>query len=933
MPAHDHIHVIACGVLALDLERLEDEMELAISTDFLPGGLHETPHKLRNKLQEAIDAASDNERISRIVVGYGLCGRGTVGIHARSKPLIIPRVQDCIALFLGSDRAYREQFEDHPGTYYISGGWFEEKVEPLRQDRIRSTGPDRGRNDSISELSRRYGGEDNARAIRRFYDSWKRNYERAAFIDTGTSGRDDYSRHAREMAEQYGWEYERLSGDLSLLRKALRGDTADGELLRVPPGHVTAYDAPAGALKAVPPERTPERSPQKAADEQGTSRASRTGDIGVQFGLGIDAGGTYTDVAMYDFRHETVVARSKSLTTHWNYLVGIQSALDNLDPELIQKAGIVSISTTLATNAIVEGQGQKVGLLVMPPYGMFDQSDFNHRPTLALSAQLDITGEEKQPVNELEVRNTARELREKGAGAFAVSGFASTINPAHEIEVKRILQEETGLSVSCGHELSEMLNFRTRAHTAVLNARIIPRLKRFLRQTREALHQRGVNARMMTVRGDGTLMNRTTAIDKPVETILSGPAASVAGAQYLTGLDDALVVDIGGTTTDTASLRNGEVRVSEEGTQVGGWQTHVRALKMRTIGLGGDSLVGIEDGQLTIGPRRVAPLAWVATGDERLTDALHYLRDNLARFTTSTEGLTIATLTGHRPDRPLDERSADIMDVLETGPHSLAELAEGVGCDHWSLLNLQRLEENHLVQLCGLTPTDLLHASGEFQRWDAGAARFGCRLYAHLLGEEPTTFIRAALQTFNRMLAEELVKKQLDEKINPDAMDDCEGCNEMLEGLLGNGGPLGLSAAPENPVVGIGAPVHHFLPPAGNRLNMEVVIPENADVANAVGAITSTVVVSHSARIQPTENGLYVVEGVEGAPTFEDLEVAHDYATDTLSKIVRQNAERAGTTETSVQTRARDRISTAADGTDVFIERIVNARLEGAPNA
>ncbi|MFW5922917.1 MAG: DUF1638 domain-containing protein, partial [Planctomycetota bacterium] len=95
MPAQDHIHVIACGVLALDLERLEDEMELAISTDFLPGGLHETPHKLRNKLQEAIDAASDNERISRIVVGYGLCGRGTVGIHARSKPLIIPRVQDC----------------------------------------------------------------------------------------------------------------------------------------------------------------------------------------------------------------------------------------------------------------------------------------------------------------------------------------------------------------------------------------------------------------------------------------------------------------------------------------------------------------------------------------------------------------------------------------------------------------------------------------------------------------------------------------------------------------------------------------------------------------------------------------------------------------------------------------------------------------------
>lgn len=197
-----------------------------------------------------------------------------------------------------------------------------------------------------------------------------------------------------------------------------------------------------------------------------------------------------------------------------------------------------------------------------------------------------------------------------GVTAFAVSGFGGTVNPAHELEIKNILIEESGMVVCCGHELSDMLNFAVRAQTAVLNARIIPRMIKFFKELDDVLEKRNIGAPVMVVKGDGTLISSSMAKDRPVETILSGPAASVAGAKLLTGLDNATVVDIGGTTTDTADLVDGLVEVCESGAQVGGLATHVKALNMRTVGLGGDSLIQWEKGELLLGPRRVGPIVW-----------------------------------------------------------------------------------------------------------------------------------------------------------------------------------------------------------------------------------------------------------------------------------------------------------------------------------
>ena len=925
------VHVVACGVLALDIEEAAARKGVDITTDYLPGGLHQRPAELRERLQKAIDAASEGTHPDRIIVGYGLCGRGTVGIQARSVPLVIPRVQDCIALFLGSDEAYRKQFKRYPGTYYISAGWFEEKVEPLSQEKGTSKRAEDS-DEHLASLAEKYGGRENARAIVDFYNSWKDNYQRAAFIDTGVQKPGQYAEHAQRMAEECDWKYERIEGDLSLLEKALQGETSTDELLLVPPGQVTAYDAVSGGLKAVPRWEEDGQSAEHACEDgdQQVNRATPRGDVEV--GLGIDAGGTYTDVVVYDFSRDTVLGKSKSLTTRWDYTVGIQSALDNLDPELVSRAGMVAVSTTLATNAIVEGEGQRVGLLVMPPYGIFDPSDVDHRPAVPISGRLDINGEEREPVCEPEVRSVVRKMLDDGIGAFAVSGFASTINPAHEMRVKEIVREETGCSVSCGHELSDLLNFRTRAMTAVLNARIIPRLQRFLREVKQALDLRGIHAPIMTVKGDGSLMNTETAARRPVETILSGPAASVAGARYLTGRDNATVVDMGGTTTDAASLQGGEVEVSGEGTRVGRWQTHVRALRMRTAGLGGDSSIAIEEQDLKIGPRRVAPLAWLATADERARQPLEYGRRHIDEFSTSSRGLDVVVRTG-REEGEVSARDAAVLEALADGPCCLAELAERVGRGHWTLLNLRRLEEEHLVQRSGLTPTDLLHARGTFRRWNTEMAEAACEIYSELLGMSRTDFVDKTLDEFVRRLALEIVKKQVDGRADPDVMDECEVCKVLTDSMFADGDALGLQIQLRDPVIGIGAPVHYFLPKAGERLNAEVIVPHDADVANAIGAITSHVVVSHTARIQPTDMGHYVVEGLPGAPTFPEIEEAHRFASEELRRLVRRSARQAGTTETDVHTDARDRISSAADGTRVFIERVISARIAGAPDA
>ena len=925
-------YVIACAVLALDIKSAAKKLGMEIGVQFLEGGLHERPDALRAKLQAAIDKISASGRCDRIIAGYGVCGRGTVGIKSQDVPLALPKVHDCIALFLGGDAAYRREFKKYPGTYYISAGWYEEKTEPHSQRARSAYYGDKKLN--YDELVEKYGKEA-AEETFRFLSSWQKNYQRAAFIETGSKLSPKYATYAREMAAEYEWKFEKITGSQVLIKKLLTADETTDEILVVPPDHVVEFDPVHSTLSANPIWHMRPSQPDETRIMVLEGDGPDAGEAAcLNVGLGIDAGGTYTDTVIYDLGRSRTVSKSKALTTRWDFTLGIYKALSRLDQEKLKNVEMVSLSTTLATNAIVEGEGQKVGMIIMPPYGRLDPDEIPYEPKAVIAGQLEITGMEISPVDETEVKRVVRRMVTKDeVKAFAVSGYAGAINPAHELMVKRIIREESGLFVTCGHELSGILNFKTRAHTAMLNARIIPKLAKLLLDLEKVLAKQNIFAPIVVVKGDGTLMSAKMAKERPVETILSGPAASVAGARHLTELKNALVVDMGGTTTDTAALGDGTVRVCETGSNVGGYKTHVKALEIRTAGLGGDSLIKWENDHFTMGPRRVAPIAWLGKMYPGWDRALAFLDARLDRNVTSTHNMQILVLTGSPDNLTLTPQEEKIVTLLKSRPVSINELIKRTGVLLEGSLKLRRLEENFIIQRCGLTLTDLLHVTGLFERWDKSAAERICGLFSRLTRMDTPEMARHLLDMGIERLTLELLKRQLDDETDPEALYTCPVCKALVDNLFAGGNDqYGVRINLKRPVVGIGAPIHFFLPQAAAFLGAEAILPEDSDVANAIGAITSDIVVKRDMRIVPNQEGGFLIEGLAGARHFNNFDNADAFARDELGRMVRVLARAAGTSSQVVELRTEDKISTSANGMQIFMGRTIQAKLIGQPD-
>jgi len=312
----------------------------------------------------------------------------------------------------------------------------------------------------------------------------------------------------------------------------------------------------------------------------------------LQIGMGIDTGGTYTDAVLVDHATEEVLAAAKALTTRHDLSIGIEEAIVAVleanhrlpkSGRLRKSVDLVALSTTLATNAIAEGQGRPVCLLLigydrelMEQYGF--QRELVADDVVYLRGGHDVLGDEVAPLDEDTARKAILTRRGK-VEAFAVSGYFGVRNPAHEIRVQAMVEELTGLPVTCGHELTSRLNAVRRATTTALNARLIPLLQELIATVRQTLDEQGIAAPLMVVKGDGSLVRAQWAMRRPIETILSGPAASAVGAWHLARRRGAWVVDVGGTTTDIAALRDGQPRLNPEGAWVGGWRTMVEAVE------------------------------------------------------------------------------------------------------------------------------------------------------------------------------------------------------------------------------------------------------------------------------------------------------------------------------------------------------------------
>lgn len=340
--------------------------------------------------------------------------------------------------------------------------------------------------------------------------------------------------------------------------------------------------------------------------------------------IGIDVGGTHTDgVCISDGRME---ALAKVPTDHGNLLATITEALRAILKECDASAvRTVNLSTTLSTNAIVTGAAEDAGMFVMPGPGVDARAYAVGKNYHILPGCVDHRGVVSVKARAEHIRPLAAECRDKGIRVYGVVGKFCTRNPEQEQAMAEILAPQADF-VAMGHRVSEALNFGRRIGTAYYNAAVWRTCNAFADALEQSLAELNVRADINIVKADGGTMPLKMAREKPIQSIFSGPAASVMGVLGTVPADeDALLLDIGGTTTDMAVLVNGVPLLERDGISIGGHRTLVRALQVESIGIGGDSFVRSRDGHLLVGPERQGPCMAAGGPAPALMDAMNVL--------------------------------------------------------------------------------------------------------------------------------------------------------------------------------------------------------------------------------------------------------------------------------------------------------------------
>jgi len=674
--------------------------------------------------------------------------------------------------------------------------------------------------------------------------------------------------------------------------------------------------------------------------------------------LGIDTGGTYTDAALLRdgaSANTAVVAKAKSLTTRHDLAIGIGSAVDAVlaaSDIAADEIGLVSISTTLATNALVEGQGSPIAFVSigfaegdLTKAGL--QEALGRAPVVHVPGGHGPHGQEQAALDLAPLEACIDDLKTKVSG-FAVAGYFAVRNPAHELAVRDLIVRRTGLPVTCSHTLSARLNGPKRALTTVLNARLIPMITGLITATRGYLAERSIGAPLMVVRGDGALVSSDFAAERPIETILSGPAASLVGATFLTGARDAFVNDIGGTTSDVAVLTDGRPRLEPDGAMVGGFRTMVEAVAMHTYGLGGDSEVHVGGSALQpvleLGPARVIPISLLAVDHQQTVhdvlnrqlksslngrhDGRFALRSGLAQAESLAEGLgkREASLYAHLTN-PEGETVAALDRLLETTTDMSA---------------LRRLVQAGLVQISAVTPSDAARLCDHGPEWDTEAAQKALALFARrrdgagqAIAASAEILAHCILRRVERRSAEVVLQTAF-------ALDGHDGAamvshplvQQSLDHNLSNGpeatdGPfVTTTTGLDRPLIGLGASAGLYHPAAASGCGVEAIIPNHADVANAVGAVVGHIRMRSERVVTQPSDGRFQVTGLE-TPFVEEggaLEAADDSAREQALRL----AEEAGAQDIAVTvTRTHKRAD--IEGRTMLIEARVVAEATGRP--
>ena len=661
--------------------------------------------------------------------------------------------------------------------------------------------------------------------------------------------------------------------------------------------------------------------------------------------LGIDTGGTYTDAVIINEQNQVLVA-VKSLTTRHNLAIGIGESIGKVAHELLADIEMVSLSTTLTTNAVVEGNGAPVCALVVglsetqvTKSGLGEIIDDNL--IIRLAGGHDASGRQVAPLDVASATAAILAHKDK-VSAFSVSAQFGVRNPSHEIQLQNLVTELTQMPVTCGHELATSLGAPRRALTASLNARMIPFIQDLIQAVQNILQQLNIQAPLMIVKGDGSIVNAETALVHPVTTILSGPAASVIGACALSGSRNAIIADMGGTTTDIAIVTDGQPELANEGARVGDWQPMVETVKVYSIGLGGDSEVRFYGGSIALGPRRVVPMSLLAQQHPQVLERMQAHLDDTPtarhnRFVTRLEHnqALINQLT------PIENQA---WEMLEHGPVEMETL---VFKDQELAKAMARLERKGMAIYSGFTPSDAAHVLGQSNHWSIAGAKLAAQIWARQMrvlyglgswekgnSEEPA---HRVFTLMNDAICQTLLEAGLHQE---NLLNEARSRNLavlMSKLILKNGNKdddnalFGITFGKSHPIVAVGAPATTYYPQVAESLDVDLILPKYGHVANAVGAVMGSVVQRSEIVItQPTE-GVFRI--FHGAAPFDchDLDVALSQAEAFVKQQAYDLAKSAGAADVDIRIRYDHKhITSELDG-ELFVEAKISAIATGKP--
>lgn len=662
-----------------------------------------------------------------------------------------------------------------------------------------------------------------------------------------------------------------------------------------------------------------------------------------QFTIGIDTGGTYTDAVVYCRSTEQVIAKAKVPTTHGDLGGCVTEVLNEIFATgVVPSTGVclVAVSTTLATNALVEGGGRPAGLITIG----LDETATKRRgldhlipanPILQVAGGHSPHGIELEPLD-LSPLNDWLTTHDSGLEAYAIVGSFSVRNPEHEFTTARSITEATGKSVTLSHELSGQLDAPKRAVTALLNARLVPLIHRLVAAVELSMTYLELTCPLMFMRGDGSLVSSDFVKARPIETILSGPAASATGAAALNSVREGVVVDIGGTTTDVAAISDGFPESAPSGANIGGHETMVNAVRVHTEGIGGDSHVQpspLGDQPVLIGPRRVTPL--VAACSER-PEVQAMLEDQLGRSVArESDGIYLWLLEQDHNWIPQSSAEATILEALQESP--LGGRYEDVITSGLQRNALNRLIASGIVGAAAFTPTDAAHVLELDDRYGAEPAHFGSNLLARQLdrfgkplADSGLLFADLVLKLLSARISETILIAAADhDGLTIGHLKSALNAQTQLETRLEKRRILDITAEINETLTAVGAPAALYQSQLGQNLGTDCTVPEHSEVANAYGAATGVIRLVKQTTVSAPRRGLFRVH-VREPSNYYDLQLAQEFAEADAAAVLTEKMEEAGAAKFVVshdwqinEARVEER--------QLFVEAILKSVAVGSP--